>query len=171
MLPPPPKRRESEDQIELASWSGTPLEAHNLGATLPESTLFCQIGDPRRLEAVLVIDQTEIQRVAEGQRVEIALDQMPGKVYRGQIAELAANDLEATSARLSGKAGGSVATRTDAAGLERPLSASYQALVPLDDTAGIVRLGLRGQAKILARRETLASRFGRYLSRTFRFEL
>jgi hypothetical protein len=147
------------------------LEARNLGATLAESTLLCQIGDPGRLEAVLVIDQTDIQRVCEAQQVEISLNQMPGRRYRGTIVELAQNDLDATSSRLSGKSGGDLATKTDANGLERPLSTSYQALVPLDDSEGLIRLGLRGQAKIHTRPETLATRLGRYLSRTFRFEL
>ena len=59
-----PARRPDE---KLPAWSGTPLDPENLGATLEQGVLFCQIGDPKRLEAVLVIDQADRNIVREGQ--------------------------------------------------------------------------------------------------------
>jgi hypothetical protein len=52
-----------------------------------------------------------------------------------------------------------------------PRWANPQALVSIDDTEGILRLGLHGQAKIHVPWQTLGGRFGRYLAHTFNFEL
>jgi hypothetical protein len=41
----------------------------------------------------------------------------------------------------------------------------------LDDDTGLLRVGLRGQAKIHVRWQTLAHRGWRYLARTFNFKL
>ena len=65
----------------MPTWSGSPLEPENIGATLMTGTKFCQIGDPRSLEARLVIDQGDVEFVAPGQRVEIMLTQSADYVY------------------------------------------------------------------------------------------
>jgi len=72
---------------------------------------------------------------------------------------------------LSNVAGGDLATRTDAAGMPRPLSTSYRANVPLDASYGELPIGLRGRAKILTGRQPLGGRIWRYLSHTFHFAL
>ena len=171
VLPPPPLPVQHDPAGELPAWDGTPLEAKNLGATLTESTLFCQIGNPRELEAVLVIDQADIERVMPEQEVEILLNQLPGQTYSSEITDVAAVDLKIIPRRLSGGAGGELARQVDGSGVARPLSTSYQALAPLNDIEGILRIGLSGRAKIHTRPTTLSSRAWRYLSRTFHFEL
>ena len=86
MLPPPlgPAGTTATDS-QLPTWSGSPFDPENLGATLQSGTKLCQIGDPRRLEARLVIDQGDIEFVAPGQRVEIMLDQSAEYVYVSKI--------------------------------------------------------------------------------------
>ena len=69
------------------------------------------------------------------------------------------------------RAGGALATRTTAEGVEKPLTVVYQASVPLDDPDLRIALGGTGQAKIHAGWQTLASRLWRVACRTFRFEL
>lgn len=167
ILPPSPVLPRGEEEIELAVWTGTPLETRNVGATLAESTLFCQIGDPRRLEAVLLIDQADVERVREGLNVEISLSQLPGKIYQGQILEMAHNDLDIGS----GSSSSNLTKQADHRGTKRPQNTSYQALVILQDQEAIVRPGLTGNAKIDAPWETVATRFWRYLARTFHFKL
>ncbi len=119
------------------------------------------------MEAQLVIDQGDIEFVQEGAEVEIKLDELPGRTLRGVVEEVSRSDLKASPRNLSNKAGGELATATGAGGVERPLSASFQARVRLEDPEGLLRLGLRGTAKIHAGRQTLAARFYRYLSQTF----
>jgi len=175
VLPPPwtPSRKDPEGP--LPSWSGTPLLPENLGAHLEEGQLFCQIGDPRRMEAVLVIDQADIEFVRVGQRVKIKLDARPHESSEGTIAEISQSDLKVASHRLSTRAKGELPTKTDPhTGVERPQSPSYQARVPLDEPEGRAQIGLRGRAKIYMDRplwQTLGARAWRLVTRTFNFRL
>ena len=91
-------------------------------------------------------------------------------LIRGVIEEVSRSDLKSSPRNLSNKAGGELATATGAGGVERPLSTSFQARVRLDNADGLLRLGLRGTAKIHAGRQTLGARFYRYLSQTFRIK-
>lgn len=172
VLPPPSIPRREDPEMGLGKWSGLLLEPEKTGAFLEPGTLFCQIGDPRRLEAILVIDQTDIDYVTEGQKVDIKLNQLPHDVLHGTIAEIAHADLKISSQRLSTKTGGELATKTDKqSGIERPMSTSYQARVPVDDDNDLLRIGLRGRGKIHARWMTMAARAWRFLTHTFNFRM
>lgn len=171
ILPPPEIPNKPSATGELSSWSGTPLDPKNLEAVMKESELFCQIGDPRQMEALLVIDQTDIEFVHAGSTVEIVLDQFPGERIQGVITEISSNDLKVTPQHLSNKAGGELPTETDESGIERPMNTSYQARVPLPDPRAEYRLGIRGLAKVRAGDMTLGERFWRWVVRTFHFKL
>ncbi|MGQ9822156.1 MAG: HlyD family efflux transporter periplasmic adaptor subunit [Thermogutta sp.] len=175
VYPPPWKARRETPETTLAEWSATPMEPRNLGAYLRAGDLFCLIGDPQQMEAVLIVDQADVDFVRSGLSVRIKLDDLPSQTFRGEIAEVAKRQAEAASIRLSGKAGGEVATKTDPeTGLEKPISISYQARVPLENDSGMLFPGLRGRAKIRtdpANWLTLAQRFWRILTRTFNFRL
>ena len=56
-------------------------------------------------------------------------------------------------------------------GVETPQSASYQALVPIEDKEGVLRIGLRGQAKIHTAPQSLGARLWRFLMHTFNFKM
>jgi len=93
-------------------------------------------------------------------------------VFVSKIADIADDEMEAISPRLASTSGGAVPAQADPNdGVVRPLSTSYQANVPLDNSLGLFRNGLVGQARIKTEPRTLASRLGRYLRRTFRFDL
>ena len=64
-----------------------------------------------------------------------------------------------------------MATRTDESGQERLRSAAYQVRVlPLDDPDGLLRMALRGEAKIHVGSQTAAQKLARAFSRTFHFD-
>ncbi len=174
LLPPPWQTHNENPEEMLPTWSGIPLDPRNVGAHLEDGTLVCKVGDPDQLEAVLVIDQADIGLVQAGQQVDIKFDQLPHDVMHGTIEEVSQQNVKVTSRRLSNKGGGEVATTTDPSGVERPMSPSYQARVSLDDPDGLLRLGLRGQAKIHMDSQgwqTIGGRLWRYLTRTFHFRL
>lgn len=133
VLPPPETGGRGESSMgQLASWSGTPLRQRNRGALLESSVLFCRIGDPRQVEATLIIDQIDRNHIKEGQFADIMLAHMPGVVLEGRIESIAESELELSPQRLSTRAGGDLPTITDPeTGIERPQSTSYQARVPL----------------------------------------
>jgi putative peptide zinc metalloprotease protein len=173
VLPPTLIPDQSSADSQLPTWSGSPLEPENLGATLVRGTKFCQIGDPNRLEARLVIDQGDVELVAAGQRVDIMLQQSAEYVYVSQVEKVSSEDLRTSPVHLSSLHGGDLATKMDASGVPRPLNPVFEAVAPLpeEDSRGLMRIGLVGQAKITTAPRTLGSRLWRYLSRTFNFEL
>ncbi len=156
----------------LPTWSGTPLDEHNVGAYLQASDLLCQIGDPQKMEAVLVIDQSDRNFVKVHDRVEIKLSHLPRQMFESRIESIATAELEETPQRLSDKAGGELLTQVDrTTGREVPLSTSYQARALLPNNENMLRIGLRGKAKIHTAPQTIANRLWRFLSQTFSFEL
>jgi putative peptide zinc metalloprotease protein len=167
---PPPEIGLDHAEGRLPRWSGSPFDAKNRGSFLNTGELFCLVGDPSQMEAVIVVDQADIEFVSEGDHVELLVDELPGTIFEGTIEEISRADLKHSPRNLSSKTGGELATTTNADGVERPLSTSYQARVRLDNSDGLLRLGVRGRAKIHAGRQTLLARFSRFLSQTFRFK-
>ena len=175
VLPPPPTAPQHQEKLEgapLPTWSGTPLDEKLCRPYLREGVLFCQVGDPRNLEAVLVIDQGDIDFVKDGQAVDLRFDALPGDTFEGKIEKLSNSNLKITPQRLTTKYGGGVASQADPdTGVETPQSASYQALVPIEDKEGVMRIGLRGQAKIHTAPQSLGARLWRFLMHTFNFKM
>jgi putative peptide zinc metalloprotease protein len=156
---------------KLPAWSGNALSDRNLGATFQEGTVLCMVGEPERFEAVMVVDQTEVEFVAEGQPVDLKLDSFPWQTFRGKVDQIAETHIEAGSERLSVKAGGSVPTETDPSGREIPISTSYEALMTLDDTEAVFTPGMRGTARIQVGSRTVGQWLLRLLWQTFNFRM
>ncbi|MBN2022184.1 MAG: hemolysin D [Pirellulales bacterium] len=171
IMPPPWKPHKPGVEGQLASWWGTPLEPRNVGVPLDVSDAFCLVGDPARMEAVLYIDQGDIEFVARDQTVEIKLDELPFETFTGTIADKSPSESKISPHRLSTRAGGDLPTKMDEAGVERPMSTSYPAKVYLDDPEGLLRIGLRGRAKIHTRWQTLGQRAWRLLNQVITFKL
>jgi putative peptide zinc metalloprotease protein len=166
----PPRRHESQPVAgTLPDWSGTPLDPRNRGCSLETGTLVCLIGDPSRLEALLVIDQSDVEFVAPGQKVRIQLDQAPGTILEGTIEEVAEIDLKTTPPELL--AAGDLASRKDAAGVPRPASTSYHARAALSSAPQPLLIGESGRAKIDVAPLSLGRRLMRALGRTFGVDL
>ena len=174
VLPPPPTPATHRDESEggLPSWSGTPLDAENDRPYLKVGVLFCQVGDPRNLEAILVIDQGDIDFVTPGQEVDLKFDALPHDTLHGKIERISLGNLKITPQRLSPKAKGELASKTDPeTGKETPQSASYQAVVPVADEEGVIPVGLTGRAKIHTAPLSLGARLWRLIMNTFHFRL
>ena len=171
VLPAPAVKAPADGTGRLPGWSGNVLDNRNLGATLAEGTVLCLVGDPEAYEAVMVVDQSEMEFVSRGQRVDLKLDAMPWQTFRGTIDEIAETSLESGSERLSVKAGGQVPTRTDESGRETPISTSYEALMAVDDPDGSFTAGMRGSARIRVGQRTVGSWLLRLLWQTFNFRM
>ena len=163
--------REKTPRGELASWSGLPSDRKNERATLEEGTVFFRIGDSDRWEALIAVDQADIELLKKEQVVDVKVDELPDLTFRGTITEIARREMHESPKGLSNKSGGDLATETDAAGVERPLSPTYQLRVTLADDERLLRIGLRGTAKIHVPAAPLAAQVGRWLGRTFHFDL
>lgn len=166
---PPRLRPATTGRGELAAWTGTPLDPKNLGCHLEVGTMVCLVGDPRRLEALVIVDQADVEFVAPGQTVQILLDQSPGAPVPGTIIELAEIDLDQTPPELLPQ--GEIPTRRDPQGALRPVTTFYQARVALEPSSLPAISGEAGRARIAATPLSLGTRLWRTVRRTFGIEL
>ncbi|MFT5527340.1 MAG: putative peptide zinc metalloprotease protein [Pirellulaceae bacterium] len=161
----------SEVDGQLRFWSGTPLQRKNVGAYMPGGVLVCKVGNPKKLDAVLVIDQADIDGIQIGQDVEFVLAQSPWRTFAGTIEHISERDMEETPAHMTEKGGGDLMTYVDQAGDERTVTTMYQANVPIELADATVLINANGQAKIHAGYRTLGSRIYQFICKTFRFDL
>jgi putative peptide zinc metalloprotease protein len=170
---PPPGRSDkvSVSQGRLPSWEGTPFDERNRGALITPTDLICQIGDPRQMDAVLIVDQAYIDLVRTGQKVRVLLEAYTRKAYESQIEEIASTEVKVVPRGMSTQSSGRLETKADASGQMRPLNTSYQARAPLVDVPGQLQAGMQGQARIYTDWQTLARRAYRYAAKTFHFDL
>lgn len=173
ILPPPDKQvppsvKQSE---QLPSWSGNPFDEANKGAVFAESDLLCLIGDPNRMQAILVVDQHDIDLVGVGDEADIKIESARLDTFSGTIETISEQEMTQTPEALASQAGGALNTEMGPGGQLRPISTSYQARVPLKDVDVPLRPGYRGQAKIYVGWKSVGWRIYRFLARTFRFEL
>jgi putative peptide zinc metalloprotease protein len=175
VLPPPYKpddRKKSKQEGKLPSWSGSPFDAANAGAMLQRSELFCRVGDPKRMEANLVIDQADIDLVREHHEVRLLPKSYVQRAYSGTIKRIARIDVRQLPGNLASNTGGDVDAKVDpASGTARPLSTSYHAMVPLENDDNALAVGTSGTARIYTGWQSIGERLYRYVVRTFHFHL
>jgi putative peptide zinc metalloprotease protein len=171
VLPAPGVKPQPDATGRLPAWSGNALDERNLGATFVEGTVLCMVGDAERFEAVMVVDQSEVEFVKRGQPVALKLDAFAWQTFTGSVAEIAETHIENGSERLSVKAGGQVPTETDPSGREVPISTSYEAMMTLDDTDAVLTPGMRGTARIAVGTRTVGGWLLRLLWQTFNFRM
>ncbi|TWU40783.1 hemolysin D [Novipirellula artificiosorum] len=171
VMPPPLKKPQDAGDGRLPGWSGTPLDEENRGAMLTADDLICEIGNPDEFEAVLVIDQGDVQLVREGQTVDMKLDSRRLETFSGVILEKSNEPLKSASTSMASQTGGDLQTEIDPrTGAIKPRSVSYQARVPLDPSTLPFRPGYRGSAKVHVDPMSLGQRLWRVIAKTLNFE-
>lgn len=164
-----PKQLDEEEQ--LPSWSDSPFDSKNQDAFFAESDLLCLIGQPSRWEAMLVIDQHDIDLVSENDQVEILLEADRSNSISGRISKISEMDMKEAPENIALQSGGALDTEMTASGRLKPISTSYQARVPLEEANKTLRIGYRGQARIYVGWKSLGWRAYRFFARTFRLEI
>lgn len=164
---PPRRRQETSVAGELPFWSGRPLDRANQGAFLETGTPFCLVGDPHSLEALLLIEQSDIAFVQTQQHVRIQIDQSPGGCLSGRIVDLSQIDADAVPPELVVADMLPLARQAD--GEMRLAGVFYQAKVSLASLDVPLLPGATGRARIEVSPLSLGRRLVRYLSSTFRF--
>jgi putative peptide zinc metalloprotease protein len=165
--PVPPNRPEGR----LPTWSGSPFDPYNVGARLERTDLICRIGDPKQKEAMLVIDQTDIDLVEKDQDARFLTEAYVDRVMSGKIVDIGKLDLQHVPAGLSTQAQGDLNTKMDKSGQVKTISTTYQARILVDDAENLLFIGQRGQARVYPGWQSLGTRLWRYIIRTFHFHL
>ena len=160
------------DSGTLDMWDGTPLEPRNLGAFLQQSTFVGQvISDMTKLEAVLAIDQSDIEFVHPDQDVEMLIRQLPLQIFQSVTEQISPSEMKSTPKSLSSQYGGDIVTTKGEDGSDVPQSTKYRVNVALANPDALILPGSTGVAKIRTGSQTVGQRIWRLLSRTFQFEL
>ncbi|MEM7313041.1 MAG: HlyD family efflux transporter periplasmic adaptor subunit, partial [Planctomycetota bacterium] len=169
IMSPPLRPDKMPPKGQLRQWSGSPMDERNNGLHLQTGDMLCTIGTPGEYEAELAVDQVDINFIKEGMKVKMVLDSITFEQLEGTIDEISMRDMQVAPRSLGNQAGGTLATRTDASGVERPASATYKVSVHIDDDRGFYRTAYRGQARIKAGTQTIGSSLWQYITRTFHF--
>ena len=156
---------------KLPTWTGNALDKKNLGCTFMQGTILCLVGAPEKFEAAMIVDQSEMEFIAKGQRIDLKLNAFPWQTFTGTVDVIAETHIESGSERQSVKAGGQVPTRTDEDGREIPISTSYEAMMTLADTDAVLTPGMRGTARIQVGSRTVGQWLLRQLWQTFNFKM
>lgn len=138
ITPPTMELPETEDR--LPTWSGSPLESRNLGGWIEPGTVLCTVGDSRRLNALVAIDERDVGEIQPGEPVKILIDSAPVQIVTGKVKQVASRALEPSDdAQTSNK------------------GRMHVVEVELDPSQVSAIVGSAGTAKIEASRSTLAS--------------
>lgn len=170
------KKKEDDPTVfdALPEWNGLPLLDRNLGLTLPPGTHVCSVGDPKKLEAVMIVNQSKIDFIQAGQKVKIKLEALPAETFVGEIEraiDIEHQRMESVPVQLSTKGGGAVPTTTEENGIERPQSPSFRVRVNLDNDNLEMKVGMTGRGKIRVEPQTLWARLWRLVTDVFNFKL
>ncbi len=165
-----PKQAEAAEQ--LPTWTGNPFAEENRDAYFGEADLLCLVGDPNAMEAVVIIDQGDIDLVRDGNKVTMLLDCARLSTIQGKIDTklISRAEMKESSSNLSIQSGGRLDTKMDESGRMRPISTSYQARIPIESSDFPLRSGYRGQARIHLPWKSIGWRLYRVIVKTFNFE-
>lgn len=167
VLPPLHATRDPDLPGEITTCRGDAFEDHNRGVFVDTGTLLCHVGDPQRMEALLLVDDAARRQIALGQTVRIRPAASGSRRLTGKIAEIAQTDLQDSKrTQLFGV--------TPLSGLvdRSPLAqAAYSVRVALEEADCSPLCGVTGEAKIVTGPRSLLRRWLDYLNETFRFRL
>ena len=147
IIPPEIVPQPKSGQDDLPKWWGTPFNERNRGATLQTGTKLCSIGDPTKLEARLLIEQSRSSEVQANQEVLVQLQQSPWHRYRTKIVDTEGDEIPVAPSRLSSMTGGPLPTEMNDAGVPVPLTPHFYAFAPAAQRwrAAACRLGRQRQ--------------------------
>jgi putative peptide zinc metalloprotease protein len=150
IAPPTLKQNESEDG-KLPTWTGSPLEPRNAGCWIEPGTVLCTVADPRRLDALVAIDQADVPEVKPGQLVRILVASSPLRVLEGEVMDVARRGAKRATPQRTADPG------------------KYHLVeVKLTDEDALLLVGSRGTAKVEASRTTLGAMLSNQLRRLLR---
>jgi putative peptide zinc metalloprotease protein len=143
-----------------------------VGQWLKPGKPFCEIGDPRHLEAHLIVDQGDIHLIGPDHVAWIKIYGRAETTYRCRVGEISKRSREEVPTELSNMAQGEVASKPDPkTGAAKPLTAVYEVIIPIDNADLKLEPGLRGTAKIDGGTYTLAWWLMRWWNKMFNFQL
>jgi putative peptide zinc metalloprotease protein len=149
---------------------GRPAATEKSSST--DKPYFCEIGDPRHLQAHLILDQSDINLIRLDRTAWLKVYGKAETTFKSVVSEIAQRSREEVPTELSNMAGGEVASKPDPkTGTAKPLTAVYEVIIPVENPSHHLEPGLRGYAKIDGGTYTLAWWLLRWWNKVFNFQL
>jgi len=148
-----------------------------IGQYLKTGKPFFEMGDPHKLEAHLILDQSDVDLIhSRNPQVKpnawVKIYGTSETTFKSYVDEVAQKNRDEIPPELATEAGGDIATKQDKqTGQMKPLTAVFEVIIPLDNQDLLLQPGLRGFAKIDAGHSTLAWWLWRMITKTFHFTL
>jgi putative peptide zinc metalloprotease protein len=143
-----------------------------LGQYVKPGKPFCEVGDPHKLEAHMILDQGDLELVKLNRKAWLKIYGDSEVTWVGRVEEIAKRNREEIPPELSNVAGGEIATKQDPkSGQAKPINAVYEVIIPVDNPDLALQPGLRGFAKIDGGTYTLGWWLWRLATKTFNFML
>lgn len=145
-------QRDVANLLLTAHTSGTVLTRDldkKTGHLLRGNELFCEIAalDPMRIKVAL--NEKQVRYVKKGQKVELKANAYPDRTFRGVIAEDPIMFFgESIPAAFSARREGDVPVFVDAKGRDVPLERTFEAVVSVENSEGLLRPGMTSRCKI-----------------------
>lgn len=147
-------------------------QRETIGQFFKPDTAFCEVADPTKLEAHILLDQGDIDLIREDQRAWIKIYGDSERTIRSHVDTVAKRNRDEVPPELSHMAGGEIAAKPDQkTGQVKPVSTIYEVIIPVDNRDFHLQPGLRGFAKIDGGYSTLGWWLWRLITKTFHFTL
>lgn len=124
---------------------------HRKGTLIRSGELFCELTplDPMRIK--IPLNEKQVRYIAPGERVEFKANAFPGRTFHGTIAAAPLVPIAKNMpAAFSAKRSGDVSTFIDREGHEVPVERIFAAQIDVQNSAGLLRPGMTGRARIHA---------------------
>ena len=155
----------TNDKTRLPSWTGTPLDAENLGCELQTGDILCAIGDPQIMDALVFVEQGD-DLIETGQHATLFVDACPFRSITGTVSTSAtARAVEAPQELVIR---GELPNEQDAHGKTRAKNALFTARIQVATQDQPLLIGGTGRAKIAVAPRSLADRLWRNIGQTLR---
>ena len=165
-------------RASIGQWlkPGKPVDADPLAErpsqTRADKPFFCEIGDPHKLEAHLILDQADINLLHPGSTAWLKVHGKAEMTFKSKVSEIATRTSDQVPTELSNLAEGEVASKPDPkTGAAKPMNPVYEIIIPLENDHLELEPGLRGSAKIDGGSYTLAWWLVRWWNKVFNFQM
>ncbi len=149
-------------------------ERETLGQWVKPGKPFCEVADPREMEAHLIVDQSDIDliRIDPPPTAWVKIYGRSEVTLKSRVTEIAKRNREEIPPELSNAAGGEIAAKPDPqTGQVKPQSAVYEVVIPVDNPRLEFHPGQRGFAKIDAGHASFGWWLWRLITKTFHFTI
>ncbi len=155
----PARHNSAPGQRELPSWSGFPTDEENVGAWIETGTPIGWIDETSTPLAELVVQQSDLPFVHEGQSVTCLVHGYNDRVFDGEVVEISTHDMSTESADATRFAGNPSAPKFSVYHVKARLTTARDtALLP----------GSTGYARIRTGHSSLGRRLYVWLCKTLR---